>query len=286
MTTYVSTACLAPAEPLLDRVNAYVSAGLVSIELGANVVVTAEDLRRLPRECRYLVHNYFPPPPSPFVLNLASSDGSIRRRSLALASEALELCRALATPFYSVHAGFVSDPELTASALRFPPRSGSNESAQALDRFVEALSQLAALASASGMKLLVENNVCSEELLGHLLLQSADEFGELFARLGALGVRDVGMLLDLGHLNVSAHTLGFDRLEFIDTVSTWIGGFHIHDNDGNMDSHDPVTAASWILKVLGRPEFASMPRILECHCPDVATLRAQLRLLENGSNDH
>ena len=52
------------------------------------------------------VHNYFPPPSTGFVLNLASDDEVVARASMNLCREALSLCGELGIPYYSVHAGF------------------------------------------------------------------------------------------------------------------------------------------------------------------------------------
>ena len=279
MNTYVSTNCLAPAVPLLDRIDAYLAAGLDAIELGAGVDLAADDIDKLP-QCSYLVHNYFPPPAEPFVFNLASSEEGLRLRSLDLARAAIVLCEQLGAPFYSMHAGFVTDPQLAENHLVFPsPRAGDKE--QGLDRFVQAVAELTVFASEKGVTLLIENNVCSPRHVGKLLLQTGDEFRVFFERLNA-GGEDVGLLLDFGHLNVSAATFVFDRLEFIRQLTRWIGGFHVHDNDGAEDSHRPLDDESWVLDVLARRDFADTPLVLECRCLEVGALKAQTELVESA----
>jgi sugar phosphate isomerase/epimerase len=222
-------------------------------------------------ECQFLVHNYFPPPTEPFVLNLASGDKGIRRRSLDLVSEALALTARLGAPFYSVHAGFVTDPtSFGATSFVFPMPASPNEAQSAMGRFTRALEIALNCAQRFGVQLLVENNVCSPEQRGKLLLQTAEEYLSLFR---ALRSPYLGVLLDTGHLNVTAHTLGFDRISFVDKVAPYIRAFHIHDNDGSADTHQPVKPGSWVLDVLGRPEFAGLPIVVETRFEAVTDLR-------------
>jgi sugar phosphate isomerase/epimerase len=60
---------------------------------------------------RYLVHNYCPPPATPFVLNLASSDSLVLEQSLSHCRGAIDLSASLGAPVYAAHAGFALDLE-------------------------------------------------------------------------------------------------------------------------------------------------------------------------------
>jgi sugar phosphate isomerase/epimerase len=82
------------------------------------------------------------------------------------------------------------------------------------------------------------------------------EPGEFTRLLSDLPDEHLGILLDLGHLKVTATTLGFDLTEFITAVAPAIGAFHLHDNDGTKDQHQPVTADSWTLDVIRQSRFA------------------------------
>ena len=85
------------------------AAGITNIELSSglgwrddNVDVVFRSRSRFD----FLVHNYFPPPEQPFVLNLASADPHIRNRSLAHCRSAIDLAHELETDLFTVHAGF------------------------------------------------------------------------------------------------------------------------------------------------------------------------------------
>ena len=277
---FVSTACLPGVQPITSRISLYRSHGLNAIELGAGVSADEDSLSQVAgMECQFLVHNYFPPPRNPFVLNLASGDDDIRQRSLDLVTEALTLTARLAAPFYSVHAGFITDPiSFGTTSFVFPMPASPDEARFAMDRFTTTLDIAIHRAQHLGVQILVENNVCSPELRGKLLLQTADEFLGLFR---ALPSPHLGMLLDTGHLNVTASTLSFDRIAFVEKVASYVRAIHVHDNDGTTDTHQPVQPGSWVLDVLRRPEFAGLPIVVEAKFDDVAGLRRHVDWLKD-----
>lgn len=279
MTCYVSTACLPGTDGLNERLAALRQAGLNSVELGAGVHVSSVDWSQWgpPPGMQVLLHNYFPPPPEPFVLNLASASSEIRRRSMELARAALEISARLGAAFYSVHGGFITDAVgFGAGSFVFPSPASSQDRLSAMDRFVDSVTRLAEHAATCDVQLLVENNVCEPKHRGKLLFTSAGDFEELFARCPA---PCLGMLLDTGHLNVSAVTLGFDRFAFVEAVAPFVRAFHLHDNDGSADQHQPLREGSWVLDVLQNPRFSGRAAIIEAKFSDVDPLRRNVEWL-------
>lgn len=279
-TIAVSTACLPGSQPLPERVADLKRHGLTTIELGAGVTV-GDDFDAVVSDAgvRFLVHNYFPPPKKSFVLNLASADSGIRGQSVEMAVGGLELSARLGAPFYSVHAGFITDPTgFDGTGFIFPKPDSPLAERRAMERFIDTLRGLIARAADLGVQILVENNVCAKGSEGKLLLQSPDGFAELFAEISEPALR---VLLDTGHLNVSAATLGFDRAEFVRDVEPYIGGFHLHDNDGSADKHKPAGAGSWALDVIRRPALRGLPVIIEAKFADAAELSEHVGWLGN-----
>ena len=260
MTVFASTGCVPGG--FWEKLGFYRDAGLREIELGTTREALGDGVveRLSGHGTRYVVHNYFPPPAEPFVLNLASPDDEIRVRSLRLVDEALVTAAELGSPLYSVHAGFVSDPVgFDGRSFVFGPAADA-EAAKA--RFVESLEEALARGAELGVELIVENNVCTPATRGALLLQTPGEFEEL---------GEFGILLDTGHLNVSATTLRFDRTEFVDRLAHRIRAFHLHDNDGSADRHEPVTEDSWALAAVCETNADTI--VVEALFANVAALR-------------
>ena len=59
-----------------------------------------------------LIHNYFPAPKSPFVLNLASRNKLILKKSIDHCKKNILLSSKFNLPFYAAHAGFCIDPDI------------------------------------------------------------------------------------------------------------------------------------------------------------------------------
>ncbi len=281
---YASTACLASAFDCLEaQLDAYQQAGLTRIELGHSRPHRTADLQSelASRRASFLVHNYFPPPAEPFVLNLASADPKILGQSRELVYRALDLCAALGAPFYSVHSGFRGSisAETLGRELSF---RDVEDTAPSLRRFRETVIACADRAKTLGLRLLLEPNVLAPFNLAkdgsHILLMTEPE--EVSAFLREVEHPALGLLLDTGHLHVTARTLGFSRDAFLRATTPWIEAFHLHDNDGSADQHNPVTAESWVWPVLNDPRHAAAPVIVEAKFPTVGELAAHVRWLE------
>ncbi len=234
---------------------------------------------------RFLVHNYFPAPEKPFVLNLASQDAATLRRSRDFAAAGLRLCAALGAPFYSVHCGFLAefDPGSLGRKLTY---ADVCDYERGYATFVASLRELLGVARAAGLRLLVEPNVVAPFNLidGRNPLLMLAEPREFTRMLAEVADDRLGVLLDLGHLNVTATTLGFNREEFIATVAPAIGGFHLHDNDGTADQHRPVAQGSWTLDVLRQPRFAGRPVVVEAKFDSAAALAEHCNRLKSLLN--
>jgi sugar phosphate isomerase/epimerase len=280
ITIFVSTACLLGHQRLTERLNLYQRNGFNDIELGARVSVERDIISNLKTwDGNFLIHNYFPPPKTSFVLNLASVNEEIRRRSVGLVCTALALSSCLGAPFYSVHAGFVTDPTaFGGKSFVFPTPSSTAERDRALGRFAETVRECMETAEMLGVDLLIENNLCAHEHKKILLLQTPDEFEEFY---DICTDGKPGILLDTGHLNVSAHTLEFDRMDFVERLVPHIRALHLHDNDGNEDSHQPALGGSWVIELLKESQIQKLPWIVEAQFSSIDQLCSHVDWLRN-----
>lgn len=229
-----------------------------------------------------LIHNYFPPPAKPFVLNLASPDPAIHMASLALCHEALRLTAEAGAPFYSVHAGFAMNlrPEQLGDHTAQARELDKLDPATAEETFSASIFELAEKARSLGVRLLIENNVVSEPhrrsgLDQALLLSAPASIQRAFARWTHL---PVGLLLDVGHAKVTATTLGFDAEDFFE-LDHIIEALHLSDNDGLADSNQAFGPDAWFADHV--PAFVNIPIVLEVYGLDAPARFQQWKILSS-----
>jgi sugar phosphate isomerase/epimerase len=210
-----------------------------------------EDVIAASGRCRFLVHNYFPAPREPFVLNLAARDATVLERSREHCRRAIRLCGAVGAPLYSVHAGFAFevDPSRLGRRLADADRYPLSE---ALTIFVESLRMLCEYGEARRVGVAVENNVVAPMNLiegrNQLLLgATAEEMLEIRERVAHPGL---SALIDVGHLKVTASALGFDAVRCIDLLAEWTSVFHLSDNDGETDENKMFGPDAWFMDVI------------------------------------
>ena len=194
----------------------------------------------------FRLHNYFPNLAQDFVLNLASASPEIRKKSRTLIHDALRWSAELESNYYAFHAGFLLNI--------IPAELGGNLQAtnllsreDALQIFREELFGIKCFADTLNVDISVENNVYD--------FNNYKKFGSKIPFLGVcendiseILVDGVGLLLDFGHLKVSANVLGLDPLEIFDNWSQYITGYHLSDNNGFVDQNKSFDLDSWFMR--------------------------------------
>lgn len=258
--------------------------GVARLELSSGLL-PAGDLSALEPHLghiEFLVHNYFPAPAEPFVLNLASANPETLARSKAHCQRAIELAARLGAPFYSVHSGFAFEltPEVLGDPLaqRDLERSSEVPYSVAYATFLEAVSALAEHAGRHGLDLLIENNVAAPAFLegrdtNPLLMCGPHELTQFFSDLEA---PNVGLLFDTGHAKVSGTAIGFNPAEFLLAVGENVRGFHLSENDGQRDQNLPFDETAWFAPRLR--EFAEVPCVIEAYRLEASVAQAQVDL--------
>jgi sugar phosphate isomerase/epimerase len=232
----------------------------------------------------FLVHNYFPAPPEPKVLNLTASDPDDLRWSRDHCRRALDLSLLVGGAFYSLHSGYVA--ALKAHQLGRPDVQAEAFKHAALDReaayrlMIESVREVADYADAQGQSLLLENNVISPVYLAKapanpLLMTSADEIVRFMKDVDRA---NVGFLIDMGHARVSGTALHFDAHDFLDEVAPYVRALHLSDNDGLEDQNLPFDDKAWFVPHLAR--FRAIPWVLEAYQLSDDVLTSQLAMLK------
>ena len=238
------------SEKSINSINKLMEKGIYDIELsgGEYEVDQIEKIiteKKLHNALNLQVHNYFPPPRSPFVFNLGSLDEEISKISMNHALNSIELASKLKSKYYSFHAGFLLDPKVNELGKKIKKRSTYNREISK-NTFIERVNILAKFAETKNITLLIENNVLSsnnfEEFKENILLMvDESECTEIMNRVR----NNVKMLVDVAHLKVSSNSLNFDRISFLKKLDKWIFAYHLSDNNGKSDSNEKIRLDSW-----------------------------------------
>jgi len=277
---YVSTSCLKNPRNVLRVLSEYDRANIENVELGS--VHSYFDINELKKfSCNFLMHNYFPPPKKSFNFNLASQNESIRKQSILLAKNALDLCRKLDIPLYTFHAGFTIDPRKLGIKFNYsqiPTRSKS------IITYILSLTEIIDFSQSCGVKIAMEPNVVQQFNLVEnknklLLFANFDEIELLYK---FFNKNEIGILLDLGHTSVTSHWLGFNKDNFITKLKNKIIAIHISNNNGLQDQHKSLTTTCWQIKKLKL--FKKIPIILESMNLTINEINSNLELLKKVTN--
>lgn len=283
MATYVSSGAFA-SRSLPDVIARAERLGIDHLELSSGLEPMdafdgfVERLQRSP--IRMSVHNYFPPPAVPFVLNLGSVDAGTLAMSREHVKRATALAERLGGQYYSVHSAFCVDfePEMLGRA-HVAQRRFRGDAERTYATFVESLMQLAPVAAGHGLDLLIENNVLTASGDGDLraappvLMTSAEDMLRVVADVGEA---NLGLLIDVGHLRVSARTLGLDAGSELATLLPHARVLHLSDNDGSSDQNHALTDDAWFWPYLDRDDDRDV--VIEAYALDDETILSQVEL--------
>lgn len=284
MSIYASTSCLSSIYSYPEILDIYHDLGLHNVELGI-LRDPRVDVKKLIKKYNfnYTAHHYFPPPRKPFIINLASQDKNIFKKSMRQILSSIDFCSKFHIDLFSFHSGFRVDPDMNLkfSQKNIPPYEIS------FNTFKDSLLTIVDYAKEKNVKIAIENNVLSEYNLikgqnKFLLMCEHWEFKKLFDEINS---SNIGILLDIGHLKVTSNLLNFNPYHFIEKLQEKVFAVHIHENNGRLDEHNCPKKGDWSLEILNR-FFSNTknPIILESKCNDTYQLTNTLTLLKNFIN--
>lgn len=258
---YVSTGGLSQLS-LLEAVELLLKNGFKNLEL-SGCRWSSDDISSIERlkskEYVFQPHNYFPTQEKPFVLNLASLNEKVREESLRHCKKAILLSSKLGQKFFSVHAGFLIDPQVSELGKIIKKRVINNR-AEGIEMFIENINHLVSYAEQFKIRILIENNVLNKENgeefeENPLLMVEPKECEQIMNQFS----NKVGMLLDVAHLKVSSNTLNFPIEQVFSVCNQYIEGYHLSDNNGLVDENKSFDEKSWFWQYLKKkPEYVSI----------------------------
>ncbi len=250
---YVSTTG-ASNSSAVSTAKEYIENEITSIELSAGKYTSdaTHGAILLSKIANVAVHNYYPVPAEPFVLNLATENDDMLNISMQHVIQAMQLSVQINNPIYSVHAGFRVNPGVGELGSSIKKRRLQCRK-KSLAIFKDSVVTLSRIAESLGVTLMVENNVINRinyEIFGEnpLLLTDPSEISEFFEEMPS----NVKLLMDVGHLNVSANTQGFDRTDALVLLNKYVFGYHLSDNNGDYDTNSICSSRSWFAQHLNK----------------------------------
>ena len=170
------------------------------------------------------MHNYFPTPRKSFVLNISSTDLSIRKKSINHIKNAIDFSNRIKAKLYTFHPGFLTDPKgpnPTSENYDFQwdgDQLSNKNHLESKSIMYDSLKIIVDYASKKSVKIAIETEG-SLNKKEHLLMQCPEEFEELFR---IYTPSQIGINLNIGHLNLAAKAFNFSRNEFFELVSDYI----------------------------------------------------------------
>lgn len=279
MNLYVSTTFFHDGTSIHDALEICNSYDITAVELGSNHSFDPDPLKTIKKyPFSYLVHNYFPIPHVPFVLNIASVDESIREKSIRHIYNAIDFCADAGAHLYTFHPGFITDPK------------GSNQNQQnydfqwddsakkeyplAFDHMLRNIEKCVEYAAKKGIKIAIETEG-SLHKKDHLLMQRPNEYEKLFKYYSP---SDIGVNLNIGHLRLAMEAFQFSWKEFIEVIGNRLVAMELSHNNGEVDEHLPLQSDGWYWDIIVDKRFESAYKILEFRNTTISEVKQNIEL--------
>jgi sugar phosphate isomerase/epimerase len=224
-----------------------ISNGLNYIEL-SGTSYAPDNIKRLTEfksTARFQIHNYFPPPKDPFVINLASMNKEIYEKSINHIFNAIESCGKINSNYYSFHAGFLCDINVNEIGKSVKKKVLQNKE-DSISLFIDRLKLVSDKAKKHNINIMLENNVLSKKNLeifeeNPLLMCDSNDSLNIINNCPD----NIKLLVDVAHLKVSANSLNFKCEDFFSKCNDLIAGYHLSDNDGLSDTNSTFDENAW-----------------------------------------
>ena len=226
---------------------------------------------------RFIVHNYFPIPRKGFVVNIASSNKHIRNLSLRHIRKAINFCRETNSRLYSFHPGFIVDPIIASKSKKnydfiWKNKNSNKNYNLAFKNMLSSLKKIVNFAKRKRVKVAIETEG-SIKKRNLLLMQKPEEYQELFKYFLP---NDLGINLNIGHLNLASKAFNFSKLGFVKELKSYILAIELSHNNGLEDQHLPLKKNEWYLKIINDPDFSKIYKILEFRNTNIKKIKEVL----------
>ena len=284
---FISTTFVPDGTPIGMALDICSRNGINAVELGSNHPYEENFKGILNKyQFNYLVHNYFPIPKNSFVLNIASFNDNIKKRSIEHIFKAIEFCDKIGAKLYTFHPGFITDPLGSNHNSKNYDFRWDNDKVnlkhyeKAIDLMLKSVSSIIKYAERYNVAIAVETEG-SFYKKEHLLMQNPREY-ERFIK--EFSKNDIGINLNVGHLNLASKALGFEIEVFFNTVADYIIALELSHNNGFEDQHLPLKRSEFYWDIIFDDRLDSIPKILEYRNTKIEEIIQNLNLFESDLN--
>ena len=278
---FVSTTFAKDDSKISDVLAVCKKENISNVELGSNHIYE-KNFKKIIQQYnfRFLVHNYFPIPRKSFVVNIASLNTRIRTISIQHVKKAINFCKATNSKLYTVHPGFLTDP-ITASRTKnnydfIWNNNNLNQNYDlAFNNMLSSLKKIVHFAKDKKVRVAIETEG-SFKKKNLLLMQKPNEYNKLFKYFKPV---DLGINLNIGHLNLASRAFKFSKFEFVKKLKQYILAIELSHNNGIEDQHLPLKRNEWYWKIINDPDFSKVYKILEFRNTSIKNIKNVLKLL-------
>jgi sugar phosphate isomerase/epimerase len=278
---YVSTTFIEDKKSVFKAINLLTQKKIFNIELGSNHVWEKKlNLLKL-KKFNLCVHNYFPVPKKNLVLNLASQNSKIREKSIYHVKKSIIFCKKVCANLYTFHPGFLTDPDgISISKKNYDflwndKKLANKNYSKSWQAMLKSLREIVKYAKWHKVKIAIETEG-SIKAKNHLLMQKPSEFSKLYK---IFDKKDLGINLNIGHLNLASKAFRFNKFKFIELFSKYIVGMELSHNFGKKDDHLPIRKGSWYWKIIQDAKYAKIPKILEFRNTNISKIKKTYKMV-------
>ena len=129
-------------------------------------------------------------------------------------------------------------------------RAITNNHSKYINLFIKRVNYVAKYAENKNVKILLENNVITKKNLSRFdknpfLMSNYSDTIRIMKNCN----KNVGLLVDVAHLKVSAKTLNFDPKRYLIKLHKYIEAYHLSDNDGLSDQNENISNKKLVLEI-------------------------------------
>ena len=261
---YVSTTFIENGQKIKIALDMLKSSGIKNVELGSNHIYEKNFNYIKNYKFNFLVHNYFPTPKKDFVINIASLNKSIRNRSLHQIKRSIEFYKKIGAKVYTFHPGFIYEPAGASNSKNnydfiWKNKKVSKKYNLAFNQMLHSLKKIVDFAKKKKVKIAIETEG-SYKKKNVLLMQKPEEYEKL---LRYFTPKDLGINLNIGHLNLASKAFNFSKTKFVNSIKPYIIAMELSHNNGIDDQHLPLKKGKWYWKIINDPYFLKVYKILE-----------------------